>query len=340
MKANTNQQILKLLYKNWKSFFNSVKDWKIHKNKYSGKPKLPKYKDKLKGRNIVVFSCSNKTNIKNGYFYFPKFTNLKPIKTKVTRNNLCQARIVPQKSCFVFEIIYKIDVSDRIELNNNYISIDLGINNFATCLDNSLNTFIVNGKIIKSFNQFYNKTKSKYQSILKKVNNKYMSKRLYRLEQKRKNKINDFMHKASRFIINYCIQNNINNLIVGHNKNWKQGLNIGRVNNQKFIQIPFNIFIHQLKYKCENEGINFIMIEESYTSKVDHLVFEEMNYHAQYLGKRIKRGLFKSSNGKVINADVNGALGILRKVIDESYFKKIVNRGTVNVPNKINVLKR
>ena len=145
------------------------------------------------------------------------------------------------------------------------------------------------------------------------------------------------MHKASHYIINYCLQNGIWNMIVGHNKEWKQEINIGKINNQKFTSIPFNKFINQLKYKCENYGINFILTEESYTSKIDHLARESFGHKDNYLGKRIHRGLFKCSNGKVINADVNGAIGILRKVIDESQFVEIVNRGFVTNPNKINI---
>ena len=236
------------------------------------------------------------------------------------------------------EQIYKIEVPDPIKSNNSYLSIDLGVNNFATCFDNSDNSsFIIKGEVIKSYNQYFNKKKSQLQSQLKIINNKYSSKRLNRLSQKRDNKINDFMHKASHYLVNYCLQNGIWNIVVGHNKEWKQDLNIGKINNQKFTSIPFNRFINQLKYKCENYGINFILTEESYTSKIDHLAGESFGHKDDYLGKRIHRGLFKCNNGKVINADVNGAIGILRKVIDASQFTEIINRGFVTNPNKINI---
>ena len=334
--ANINQQVLKFLYKNWKSYFQAIKEYKIHLKKFLAEPKIPRYKDRI-GKCMVNFTCSNKSNIKEGYFYFPKFTNLTPIKTKVNNKNLCCARIIPQNSCYILEIVYKIDVPETIK-DNSYLSIDLGINNFATCFDNSDNSsFIIKGEVIKSYNQYYNKKKSELQSQLKIINNSYTSKRLQRLCQKRSNKINDFMHKTSHYITNYCLQNGVWNIVIGHNDRWKQDINIGKTNNQKFTSIPFNKFVNMLKYKCEDYGINFIITEESYTSKIDHFSLESMQHHDNYLGKRIHRGLFKCGDGKIINADVNGAIGILRKVINESSFQKIINRGAVAVPNKISI---
>lgn len=334
--ANTNQQVLKFLYKNWKSYFQAIKEYRKHPEKFLAEPKIPKYKDKH-GKYMVNFPCNNKSNIKEGYFYFPKFTNLNPIKTKVINQNLCCARIIPQNSCYVLEIVYKAEIPELVK-DDSYLSVDLGITNFATCFDNSDNSsFIIKGKVIKSYNQYYNKKKSELQSQLKSINNSYTSKRLQRLVQKRSNKINDFMHKASHYIVNYCLQNGIWNVVIGHNNLWKQDINIGKINNQKFTIIPFNKFISQLQYKCENYGINFSITEESYTSKIDHFALESMEHHDKYLGKRIHRGLFKCNDGKIINADVNGAIGILRKVIDESLFEKIINRGTVTVPNKISI---
>ena len=338
MGANTNQQILKLLFKNWISFFKTLKSYEIDPSKFLERPKPPRYKHKSKGRNIVIFPCNNKTNIKNGLFHFPKFTKLKPIKTKVTNQNLCQARIIPLGKRFVLEIVYTIEVKEELELNNNYLSIDLGVNNFATCYDSKNNKcFIMDGKVLKSYNQYWNKEKSRLQSILEIVNHKKKSNRLNQLTLKRTNKINDYMNKTSKYILDYCKDNDITHIVIGHNKDWKQESNIGKVNNQKFVNIPHNRFIELLKYKCENYSIEFIETEESYTSKTDHSSLEEMKHLEERAGKRKYRGLFKQGNGKVINADLNGAIGILRKVIDESLFKEIVNRGFVINPNKISI---
>ena len=295
MKANTNQQVLKQIFKDWKSFFKTNREFKKNPSKFKGRPKLPKYKHKSKGRNIIVFPCNNKTNIINGYFTFPKFTKLKPIKTKVTNQNLCCARIIPKNNYFVFEIVYKVELPKIIN-NSNYLSIDLGISNFATCYDSKNNRcFIISGNIVKSYNQYWNKEKAKHQSILEIVNKAKDSKKLNKLALKRENKINDFMHKSSKFIIDYCLKNNITNIVVGHNNFWKQEINIGKVNNQKFVQIPFNKFIWQLQYKSEEIGINFVLTEESYSSKVDHSILEEMKHQENYCGKRVQRGLFKQT---------------------------------------------
>lgn len=332
--GNTNQQCIKLLYKNWKSFFKSIKDWSKNKTKYLSKPKLPKYKDK-EGRNIVIFTYAD-SRIKGEYLYVNSKANLEPIKTKVTKETFQQVRLIPKSNCYIVEIVYKTEDNNLNLTKNNYLSIDLGIDNFATCYNSHENkSFIVKGEIIKSINQYYNKKKAKLMSYIKDVGT---SNRIKRLELKRQNKIEYFMHVASKTIINYCIQHNIGTLVIGHNTNWKQNSNIGRVNNQKFVNIPFNNFINKLKYKCENVGITFILTEESYTSKIDHSVLETMEHHEKYLGTRIKRGLFRQSNGKVLNADLNGAIGILRKVIDESEFKQIIDRGFVINPVKINVL--
>ena len=211
----------------------------------------------------------------------------------------------------------------------------MGVNNFATCYDSHANkAFIINGKIIKSMNQYYNKKKAKLMSYA--ING--TSNKLKQLDLKRKNKISDFMHKASKWLVIYCITNNIGTIVVGHNKNWKQGANIGKINNQRFVSIPYDLFIQRLRYKCENYGIRFVITEESYTSKVDHSVLEEMQHKDFYVGKRAKRGLFKQSSGKVLNADLNGAIGILRKVIDEFEFSQIVDRGFVINPVRVNPL--
>lgn len=332
--GNANQQSIKFVYSNWKSFFKSIKDWYKNKEKYLGRPKMPKYKDK-NGRNIVVFSYVH-AKIKDGYLQLPKRSNISKIRTNIKNEQLKQVRLIQNSNCYIIEIVYETEQTDLRLNKENYLSIDLGIDNFATCYSSHDNkSFIVNGKIIKSINQYYNKKRALLMSY---VSDKFTSNRLNNLEQKRNNKINDFLHKASKTIINYCIKYNIGTVIVGHNKKWKQETNMGKRNNQNFVSIPYNKFIQQIQYKCDNFGITCIVIEESYTSKIDHLVMEEMHKQENCLGKRVKRGLFKSSKGKLINADLNGAIGILRKVISKSEFEKIADRGFVINPVKINIL--
>jgi len=320
----TSQQIIKKLYKNWKSFYGLLRN----RSKLNEIPKIPKYKDKG-GKNVVIFTNQNARLKEDGYIYFPEKSNLNPIKTNIQKGQLNQVRIVPQSSCYVVEIVYTKE-KQELDLNENlYLSIDLGINNLATCVNNAdQKSFIINGRIVKSINQYFNKKLAKLYSFTKSKS----SKRIKRLCLKRSNKIYDYFHKTSRFIINYCIQNKIKNIIVGYNKEWKQNINIGKVNNQKFVNIPYLKLINQLIYKGEEVGINVILNEESYTSKCDSLALEELKQQENYLGKRIKRGLFQSSVGKLINADINGALNIMRKVVDDSLVKEIINRGLVFNP--------
>ena len=327
--SQTSQQIIKLLYKNWKSFFNVIKDYKKNPKKYKSRPKLPKYKDRY-GRNVVIFT-GQQCKVRDGFIKFPKGV-LNPLRTKV--DNVVQVRLVPQATCYVVEVVYKKEVEINEDLKTDRIlGIDLGVNNLATCINNvGLEPFIINGKPLKSINQYSNKLRAKYMSY---IGDKGTSKNIRRVVLKRNNLVQNYIHHASRFIINYCVENKIGTVIVGHNKEWKQEVNIGKKNNQNFVDIPFNTLIQQLKYKCEEVGIEVIEIEESYSSKVDHLAHETMEHHETYLGKRIKRGLFQSSTGKLLNADVNGAIGIARKVIGNSLIEEVVNRGQALCPVKI-----
>jgi IS605 OrfB family transposase len=332
---NTSQQILMLLDKNLKSFFALLKLWKKDKKSLNGCPKFPKYKDKLKGRNILIFT-KNQFNIKDGCLNFPKKTKLNNIKTKVNLKDAQQVRIVPQSSCYTIEIIYNFE-EVNYELNkDNYLSIDLGVNNLCAIATNQpgLKPLLINGKPLKSINQYANKLIAKEQNQLKKNHNKYSSKNLEKIRLKRQNKISFYLHNVSKYIIQYCVNNDIKNIVIGHNKEWKQECNIGKRNNQNFVQIPFNTLIQQVQYKAKMVGINVIITEESYTSKVDHLAFEEMKHQENYLGKRIKRGLFSSSKKLLLNADINAAIGILRKVIGNDFINQL-NRGCVTQPLKV-----
>jgi len=334
--AQTAQQVLRVLDKNWKSFFKSIKQYKKNKSSYTGMPKLPKYKDKIKGRNILIYPFQHLRIDNNNYIKIPK-TNYKiKISDRLIGNKINELRIIPTQSTYKIEIVY--DFKSK-EINNdikNIISIDLGINNFSTCFNNfGLNPLIINGKNIKSINQYYNKQKANIQSELKIKNDRFGSKKLYKLTHKRNNKIMNNLHSVSRYIINYAIYNDVDTIIVGQNKQWKTDINLGKKTNQSFVNIPHSKFINILKYKSEESGIKFKTIEESYTSKVDHLANEQLKPHEEYLGKRIKRGLFQSSVNKLINADVNGAIGIMKKVIGNDLIYPI--QGLVFNPIKITI---
>lgn len=330
--AQTSQQIIKLLYINWKSFFTVAKRYKKSPNKYKGRPKLPKYKNK-DGQNIVIFT-GQQCRVKSGIIKFPKKI-YKPLQTKV--DSIVQVRIVPQATCHVIEVVYEKEVEINKDLRKEAIlGIDLGVNNVATCINNvGKQPFIINGKPLKSINQYSNKQIAKFMSFIK---NKGTSKNIQKVFFKRNNKIINYIHHISKFIIAYCLKYNIGTIIIGYNKEWKQKSRMNKKNNQNFIQIPFNTIVQQIKYKAEEVGITVVTTEESYSSKVDHLALEAMEHHEKYLGKRIKRGLFKSITGKYLNADVNGAIGIIRKVTGDEFIKNLISRGHAFCPVKFNAL--
>ena len=305
--TKVSQQILMVLDNNFKSFFKLLE--KKEKGLYKEKVKIPKYLDK-DSRNLLIFTSQaiSKKFIKNGIIKLSNVKHVVKTKVKVVK----QVRIIHKGNHIVVEVLYEKQSKD-IVTNNRYAAIDLGLNNLATISSNVTKPFIVNGKPLKSINQYYNKVKADFQSKLK--NNEKYSKRISSLSLKRNNKINDYLHKSSTFIVNYLVSNNISMLIVGHNKEWKQNIKIGKKNNQNFVSIPHSRFKELLKYKCELEGIKYIETEESYTSKCSFLDNEEICKHTSYKGKRIKRGLFKSNDGTLINSDVNGSLNILKKVV-------------------------
>ena len=314
--ASCSQQCLKLLDKNWKSFFQSIKDYNQNPSKYLGRPKLPKYKPK-NGRNILILTSQN-CKIQKGIVKFPKTFKGFYLKTKV--NKLQQVRIIPKDRYLVVEIVYKINNIVPMLDNNKYISIDLGLDNFVTVVNNcGLKPFVINGKGLKSINQYYNKQVSYYKSISKRMNGLDYTNRISKITNKRNNKVDDFIHKASRYIVDYCRDNKINTIIIGNNKNWKQNSKMSKVVNQNFISIPYYKFIEKVKYKAEEIGINIIITEESYTSGTSFLDNElpiKENYNKN---RRIHRGLFISNNNVRINADVNGAYQIMKKSIPKSF---------------------
>ncbi len=307
------QCTLQVLDRNWKSFFVAIKHWSKHPDKYLGRPKIPKYKNK-DGR-FPWFLKNNQTWIKDGYLGFQlRVMNGYQFKTNA-KGRLISVRFIPKGSIYVMEIVYEAEVFEAKTESQNIIGIDLGVNNFATITNNiGLKPIIINGKGIKSINQYYNKKKAKIQSELKIRHGKGWSNRLDKLNQKRFNRVKNFMHNSSRYVINYCLENSIDTIIIGLNKEWKQESKMSKKTNQKFVNIPYDMFIGQLKYKCQDNNINFVITEEAYTSGTSYIDGElpvKENYNKS---RRVHRGLFKSKNGILINADVNGSYQIIRKV--------------------------
>lgn len=305
------QWVCKQVDNNFKSFFASLKSKNVNH-----KVRIPQYLNK-NGRNILTFTnqAISQKELKQGYLKLSGCEN----KIKVLHNNVQQVRIIPQANRYMIEIIYSIpDV--EYKTNVNYVGIDLGLNNLATVGGNTIMPIIINGRPLKSINQFYNKKLSKLKSRQDLCKNKTVNKKkIQTLTNKRNNKIKDYLHKASRILVNQLVSNDISTIVIGHNKEWKQDINIGKKNNQKFVQIPFNTFIHMITYKAQIQGIKVIQREESYTSKCSFIDNEEICKHEKYKGNRIKRGLYKTQTGRLINADLNGALNILKKEISNAF---------------------
>lgn len=311
--SQTSQQILRLVDKNWKSFFNSLKKWRARPKKYQGRPRPPKYKKK-NGEFMLIFT-NQQCRIKEGYLYFPKKVALSPIKTRI-KNQLHQVRLIPKGLYYIVEIIYEKEVKNLNVDKKRILGIDLGLANIVTMVNNAgLQPVIIKGGIAKSTNQFYNKQVAKYMSIKDKQGIAVVTRRIQKLTRRRNNKINDQFHKISRKIINYCVDHNFGTIIIGYNRFWKQKVNMGRRNNQKFVQLPYFKLISQIQYKSKLVGIDAILEKESYTSKCSFLDNESIQKHKNYAGKRINRGLFRSNKGIIINADVNAGYNIIKKVI-------------------------
>ena len=332
--AKTSQQTIKLLYKNWKSFFASIKDYSKNKHKYKGRPKLPKYKHKTNGRCVIIFT-NQQCKLKDGVIKFPQKFNSWELKTTV-KGNLNQVRIIPSNNQYVVEVVYTVTEKEKLKDNGRYLGLDLGIDNFATVGNNvGAKPIILNGKSLKSINQYYNKKVSYYKSKAKKFNNLDITNRILRITNKRNNKITDFMHKYSRIVVNEAIKLNCNTIIVGNNKDWKQEVNLGKVTNQNFVSLPFSRFISMLEYKCKLDGINFVTTEESYTSGTS-LLDDELPINTNYnKSRRVKRGLFRSNEGKFINADLNSACQIIKKVFPKAFADGI--EGVVLHPVRLNL---
>lgn len=327
-------QIIKLVDRNFKSFFRHIKS-----KKRLGKVNIPSYLPPDSGRMIVIYpkqSISKKVFKKGNKIYLSKSRiYIKPINIK-KYDDIKEVRIIPKGNHYKIEVVYKVKENELKKDNKKYCGGDIGINNLITLtFNNGINPILINGKPLKSINQFYNKKLAELKSELEIKNKQKTSKQIKKLTLKRNNKINDYLHKSSRLIVNHLVSNDISKIVIGKNNGWKQDINIGRINNQNFIQIPFNNLIHMIEYKCKLVGIDFKLINEAYTSKCSFLDNEKTCFHKKYKGRRIKRGLFKTENGYLINADVNASYNILKKEFPNAFANGIEGIGVD--PSLINV---
>ena len=320
--AKVSQQVLLRLHESWKSFFAATKEYNLHPDKFKARPKIPRYKHKILGRNVLTYTVQaiSKEWLKKGIINFSKTQIF--LTTKVREIN--QVRIVPKTYHYSIEVVYEVKAVTGSSSGVEWIAgIDIGLNNLATITSNlkGFGPLIINGKPLKSINAYYHKKKAMLQSYLK--GERQTSIKINHLTHKRNVKVDNYLHNPSRFIINHLAANRIGTLVIGKNDNWKQGINLGKRNNQNFVAIPHARFIEMLTYKAQLAGIVVKVIEESYTSKCSFLDNEPCVKHLEYEGKRIKRGLFRAGDGRLINADVNGSANIVKKAFPNAFAEGI-----------------
>ena len=320
--------VIQQLDKSYKSYFTLCKLKAA--GKYRSKVRPPQYKDKVHGRNVTTFykeAIYKKTYKREGLIHLSK-TDIK-FKSNIPLERIQEVKVVPKNGYYELQVVYHANEVPKLE-NSNYAAIDLGINNLATVATNVSKPFIINGKSLKSINQRWNKRKAQLQSKLKK--GAHTSKQIRTTTNKRNRRVKNYLHQASRALVNELRRLSISKVVIGSNKEWKQNINLGRRNNQNFVQIPHYRFIEMITYKAALSGIEVITKEESYTSKCSFLDDEPIEKHEEYAGKRIKRGLFRAANGSIINADVNAAYNIMKKHLGISA-KQVDSVQVLSTPN-------
>jgi len=272
------QQIIRLVDQNYRSYFSLLR--KKLQGQYASEVKPPKYRKRGDCFNLIF--DNTRIYVKDNTLKLYK--NLK-LKFNYDVKNIKQGIIKWKGNKFALYITYEQENKTLKPDNGNYLSIDLGLNNFASCFSNIGHSFIVNGKPLKAYNQFYNKTKAKIQSELKTKNDRNWSKRLSVITYKRERFIDNFLNQTTAFIVKEALSLGINTIVCGYNESWKQEIDLGKRTNQNFVQIPFYKFKQKLQSKCEKEGLNFVLHEESYTSKCSFLDNETVTKHENYKGK-------------------------------------------------------
>ncbi len=351
LQAGVSQQILKVADRSFKSFFNLIK--KARSGEYRFQDiKMPHYRKKGGLFNLIL--STNAITVKGRWLYLPLSRDFKashencdikiPFPTRINPNTVKEVRIIPVSNGKAFKIqyVYEVDMEDQHLDTDNSLAIDIGVDNLASCAPTNGTPFLMNGRAIKSINHFWNQKKSYLQSIADHQGMK-MTKRISSITRKRNNQVKDCIRKTARYIINYCISNDIGAVVVGYTKDFKRSVEIGKVNNQNFVQIPYGDLRDTIRNLCERYNMQYLEVEESYTSKSSFLDKDplpeykaEQPYTGSFSGKRIKRGLYRSADGSLVNADVNGACNILRKSKQNFDFEELC-RGLLASPLRIRV---
>ncbi len=349
LQAGVSQQILKVADRSFKSFFNLIKKAKTGDYRFRD-IKIPHYREKGGMFNLIL--STNAINVKDGFLIIPvsrEFAKIHekhlikiPFPERLNGKNIKEVRIIPMYKGRFFKIqyCYEQDIEDLHLNQSNILAIDIGLDNLASCVTTIGTSFIMDGRKLKSINHQWNKRRAYLQSIAMKQGN-YTTKQLQNITIKRNNRVNDYIKKVARYIVNYCISHDIGTIICGYNPGLKDEINLGKRTNQNFVQISFGNLRRTLASLCQRYGMQYIEQEESYTSKASFLDLDEIpiykpeqSYRGTFSGKRIKRGLYRYSNGKVANADINGAANILRKSKQNFEYEKLC-KGLLASPLRI-----
>ena len=349
MQSNCAQQTIRIVDQAFKSFFGLLELAKEGKYDYK-KIRMPKYRQKGGLFNYII--QGNSISIRDGYLTIPLSREYRALRGKarvkikvperLINKKIREMKIIPKYNGRYFKIAYCYEVeAEDLQLNQeNTLAIDIGLENLATCVTSTGTSFIVDGRKIKAINQRWNKQKAKMQRILSKQK-LYKSERLQRSTNKRNNRVDDYLKKVARYIVNYCIGNDIGTIVCGYNSDFKREIDLGKRTNQQFVQVSFGKLRSQLKCLCERYSMKYIEQEESYTSKASFLDLDEIPaYQADnqekynFSGRRIYRGLYRSKEGRNINADVNGAANILRKSKQRLEIERLC-RGFLDNPLRI-----
>ena len=322
--AAISQNVIRQLSTNWYSFSKGLQEFNKNPSKFTGRPRIPNY---IKNNivNVVLMDVDRCFRMKQHTIHFTKNV-LNPVRVPrlIRRKKIKQIRIVPHHNVFDLEFVYEIQDPDLTDTNGKALAIDIGLDNLITSVNNAgFLPFIINGKIIKSINRNYNRQKGYFQSRLPK--GQFNSRKLMKLGLKRQDRLRDQMHKITTAIIRFCVMNNIRTIVIGRNKGIKQKSNMGKVNNQNFVSVPYYKMYRMLEYKCELNDIEYIEVQEAYTSKCSAFDLEPIGKQSVYCGKRISRGQFQTKSGAIVNADVNAAYNIYRLGTNRKILKPIAH---------------
>ena len=294
----------------WKSFYKARNEYNKNPDRFLGAPRRPGYLDPTKGRGSLVITSQNVSIADDGLITMPGF--LKDIKIKAKHRHVRQIRVRTDKNSIRIMIMYEQEAS-MSRVNGNIMGIDLGVDNLATIsLLSAGAPVVINGRPLKSINRYYNKRKARLQEVAKRSNRLDITNRIEQLTEKRNNKVKDYLHKTSRKVIEIAQRRGVSHIVIGNNRGWKQKVDLGKRTNQTFVSIPYRMLIDMICYKAELAGIRVSIVKESYTSGTSYLDGEIPDKASYNISRRIKRGMFKSNKGILINADVNAAYQIIK----------------------------